>query len=211
LCVLCYCAGCCLCVLVAMWHVGTHRRQSKAFGIKNVFSAFRRHRFQISSTGRSLARSASYHVKRGSRAHEPRSSISRAIPTATTDGSTRGPQTAALHPQRRAADRTETALTRRRAPRSPPQCRAILSVVPRPRRRAHCCAPPVTRRMQRGLSWSRCSRSRALPTSRSRPTPVLVPALRPSSAACVHGAPSRVSTQRSTPDAGANARIQPAL
>jgi hypothetical protein len=42
-------------------------------------------------------------------------------------------------------------------------------------------------------------------------SPVPVPALRSTSAACVHGAPSRVSTQRSTPDAGANARSQPAL
>ena len=40
-----------MCVLVAMWLVGTHRRQSKAFGIKNVFSAlpFRRHIIQVSS------------------------------------------------------------------------------------------------------------------------------------------------------------------
>jgi len=41
----------------------------------------------------------------------------------------------------------------------------------------------------------------------SRPSP----RLRSSSAACVHGAPSKVPTQRSTPDAGANARSQPAL
>ena len=39
-------------------------------------------------------------------------------PPATTDGSTRGPQTAAPPPRRRAAGRTETAHTRRRAPRS---------------------------------------------------------------------------------------------
>ena len=57
-----------------------------------------------------------------------------------------------------------------------------------------------------GRSWSRCNCSSALPTSHSRPTPVPVPALRSTSTACVHSAPSRAPTQRSVPDAGANVR-----
>jgi len=52
---------------------------------------------------------------RGSKIRSPSSTPS--TPT-TTDGSTRGPQTAAPPPRRRAAGRTETAHTRRRAPRS---------------------------------------------------------------------------------------------
>jgi len=67
-----------------------------------------------------------------------------------------------------------------------------------------------------GRSWSRCSRSSAAPTSRSArphsPVPAPVPSLRSTSAPCAHGAPSRgAPTQRSTPDAGANARSQRAL
>jgi hypothetical protein len=91
------------------------------------------------------------------------------------------------------------------------QCRTVRSVVPQPRRRAHCRAPPVTRRMQRPLVvqvQQLEGRTDLALLSHSRPSP------RPQiehSAACVHGAPSRVSTQRSTPDAGANARSQPRL
>ena len=134
---------------------------------------------------------------------------------ATINGSTRGPQTAAPHPRRRVADRTGSAHTRRRAPRSrthPKQVvaqrRAVHSVVPRPRRRAHCRAPPVARCMQRPLVVQVCSRSSTAPTSRSA---VPAPALKSTSTACAHGAPSRAPTQRSTPDAGVNARSQRAL
>ena len=49
------------------------------------------------------------------------------------------------------------------------------------------------------------------PHSRPSPPPVPVPARRSTSTVCAHGAPSRAPTQRSTPDAGANARSQPAL
>ena len=59
-----------------------------------------------------------------------------------------------------------------------------------------------------GRSWSRCSRSSAAPTSRSA---VPAPTLKSTSTACAHGAPSRAPTQRSTPDAGVNARSQRAL
>ena len=91
------------------------------------------------------------------------------------------------------------------------QCRAVRSVVPRPRRRAHCRAPPVTRRMQRPLVVQKQPLEGRTNLTLPPHSLYLVPALRSTSAACVHGALSRVPTQRSTPDAGANARSQPAL
>jgi len=91
------------------------------------------------------------------------------------------------------------------------QCRAVQSVVPRPRRRAHCRAPLVTRRMQRPLVVQVQPLEGRTDLALPPHTPVPVPALRSTSAACVHVAPSRVPTQRSTPDAGENAHNQPAL
>ena len=119
---------------------------------------------------------------------------------------------------RRTAPKAHTRGAVRRARAHPEQVvaqrRAVQPVVPRPRRRGHRRAPPVARVACSGRSWSRCSRSSAAPTSRSaRPhSPVPAPpSLRSTSAPCAHGAPSRAPTQRSTPDAGANARSQRAL
>ena len=94
-------------------------------------------------------------------------------------------------PMRRTADHKQTAHMRCRVPRSRThqtkeiQRRAILSVVPRPtrsRRLRQRRAPPASRCVCSGRWWSRCSRSSALPTSRSSPTPVPAPALRSTSA-----------------------------
>ena len=90
-----------------------------------------------------------------SRGSKNRSTSSTSTTPATTDGSTRGPHTAAPPPRRRAAGRPENAHTRRRAPRSrtPQTGRGTVPRRParcptRPRRRGHRRAPPVARRMQ---------------------------------------------------------------
>ena len=91
------------------------------------------------------------------------------------------------------------------------QRRAVQPIVPHDRGAAGIAAHRWHGAMQHecsGHSWSRCSRSSAAPTSRPA---VPAPALRSTSAACAHGAPSRAPTQRSTPDAGANARSQRAV
>ena len=209
-----------------MWHhVGTHRRhvQSKAFGIIDIYffriiTIKKKYLalsggtyFKIWSTGRSLARSASNHVKRVAGTRTTIIDLSRHTNSYDRSWQYAWSTNCSTASKRRAADRTETAHTRRHAPRSPPQCRAVQSVVPQPRRRAHCRAPPVTRRMQRPLVVQVQPLEGRTDLALPPHTPVPVPALRSTSAACVHGAPSRVSTQRSTPDAGANARSQPAL
>ena len=140
-------------------------------------------------------------------------------PPATTDGSTRGPQTAAPTPSA-----SRGGPHRNRTHAAP--CAALAHT---PNRSWHSAAPSSPSSHDRGAagiaarhrwhvacsgrSWSKCSRSSAAPTPRSAvPTPPShFPALRSTSAACVHGAPSRAPTQRSTPDAGANARSQRAL
>ena len=152
-----------------------------------------------------------------SRGSKNRSTSSTSTTPATTDGSTRGPQTAAPPPRRRAAGRTETAHTRRRAPRSrtPQTGRGTAPRRParrptRPRRRGHRRAPPVARRMQRPLVVQvQPLERRADPTLRRPHSPVPVPRPQIDQRPCAHGAPSRAPTQRSTPDAGRE-RAQPA-
>ena len=109
---------------------------------------------------------------------------------ATTGGSTRGPQTAAPPPRRRAADRTESAHTRDRAPRSRTPRTGRGTAPRRPARRpttaaarGHRRAPPVARRMQRSLvvqvqPLERRADLALRPTPLPRPSPP-VPAPRP--------------------------------
>ena len=152
----------------------------------------------------------------------PQAPLPKPHPSATTDGSTRGPQTARAPPPRHVARRTapkpHTRGAVRRALAHTPQTgrvaqrRAVQPVVPRPRRREHRRAPPVARRMQRPLVVRVQPLERRTDLALPRPhTPVPAPALRSTSAACAHGAPSWAPTQRSTHDPGANARSQRAL
>ena len=98
-------------------------------------------------------------------------------PPATTGGSTRGPQTAAPPPRRRAADRTESAHTRGRAPSSRTPRTARGTAPRRPARRPTTAAPAGIAARHRwhvacsGRSWSRCSRSRSPRRPRAPPDP----------------------------------------
>jgi len=86
-----------------------------------------------------------------------------------------------LHPQSRAPCASLTHTNQVVA-----QCRAVLSVIPRPRRRTHCRATGDTSHAAAPRVPTRCNRSRAVPTSRSRPTPVpqSPPSDRPAERAC---------------------------
>ena len=89
-------------------------------------------------------------------------------------------------------------------------------------RREHADTPDTARPRDRPSTYATyCSPSAATitydsqsarPVAFNRHVPLShFPALRSTSAPCTHGAPSRAPTQRSTPDAGANARSQRAL
>ena len=124
---------------------------------------------------------------------------------ATTNGITRDSQTAAPHPWRRAADRTETSHIVRGAVRLAythpkevvaqrrPVRRPITAAIATPHRWHVACSG-------RSWTWSRCSRSRVVPTSHSRLTPVPAPALRSTSAAGAHAAQrARCGRKRAQP------------
>ena len=92
------------------------------------------------------------------------------------------------------------------------QCRAVQPVVPRPRRLGHGDASAASGRGQQSLVVQAATRAPRRPRAPPVPTPPSQPPRpsdRPAHGACT--APSRAPTQRSTPDAGANARSQRAL
>ena len=158
----------------------------------------KKHRFPKPLPPHSQLRPVAVRVVHKLQHHKPSAVARRAAPKAHTRGAVRR---ARAHPEQVVAQR-----------------RAVQPVVPRPRRRGHRRAAdrwhashaaaargpgaqPLERRADLAL------RPSPLP---SRPSPP--PSLRSTSAPCAHGAPSRgAPTQRSTPDAGANARSQRAL
>jgi hypothetical protein len=150
--------------------------------------------------------------------HQPsQNTASQAHLPATTGGSTRGPQTAAppAPARRRAADRTESAHTRGLVPRSRTPQTGRGTAPRRPTRRPTTAAPRASPRATSSTSHAAAARGPgAQPLERRadlalRPSPLPRPSPRVPQ---IDQRPvGRVPTQRSTPEAGANARSQRAF